>query len=48
MPQERPSGVPIGDVFRRRRAEVLKKGLREMARELNIAPSSNPTLPIAA
>ncbi|NOT01195.1 MAG: helix-turn-helix transcriptional regulator [Phycisphaerales bacterium] len=39
MPKKRPSGVPIGDVLRQRRAEVLKKGLREMARELNIAPA---------
>lgn len=29
----------IGDVIRRRRVEVLKKGLREMARELTIAPA---------
>ncbi|HOW70455.1 MAG TPA: helix-turn-helix transcriptional regulator [Phycisphaerae bacterium] len=29
----------IGDIIRRRRVEVLKKGLREMARELTIAPA---------
>ena len=30
---------PIGEVLRRRRVEVLKKGLREMARILSIAPA---------
>lgn len=30
---------PIGDVLRQQRIEVLNKGLREMARELNIAPA---------
>lgn len=29
----------IGDVLRTRRVEVLKKGLREMARQLDIAPA---------
>lgn len=29
----------IGDVLRARRVEVLKKGLREMARQLDIAPA---------
>ena len=29
---------PIGDILRSRRLEVLKKGLREMAGELGIAP----------
>lgn len=30
---------PIGDVLRTKRIEVLNKGLREMARELDIAPA---------
>ena len=30
---------PIGETLRGRRVEVLKKGLREMARLLNIAPA---------
>ena len=30
---------PIGEVLRIRRVEVLKKGLREMAKLLNIAPA---------
>jgi transcriptional regulator with XRE-family HTH domain len=30
---------PIGDVLRTRRVETLKKGLREMARILTIAPA---------
>ncbi len=30
---------PIGDILRGRRIEVLKKGLREMARTLDIAPA---------
>ncbi len=30
---------PIGDILRSRRLEVLKKGLREMARILTIAPA---------
>ena len=30
---------PIGDVLRSRRVETLKKGLREMARILGIAPA---------
>jgi len=30
---------PIGEVLRARRVEVLKKGLREMARLLDIAPA---------
>ena len=30
---------PIGEVLRRRRVEVLKRGLREMARILSIAPA---------
>ena len=30
---------PIGDVLRKRRVETLKKGLREMARILAIAPA---------
>ena len=38
----KPSGKqppPIGEVLRGRRVEVLKKGLREMARLLDIAPA---------
>lgn len=35
-PNPEPS---IGDIIRSRRVEVLKKGLREMARELAIAPA---------
>ena len=31
---------PIGEVLRTRRVEVLRKGLREMARLLNIAPAN--------
>lgn len=34
----KPPG-PIGEVLRIRRVEVLKKGLREMARLLDIAPA---------
>ena len=30
---------PIGEVLRQRRVEILKKGLREMAGELSIAPA---------
>jgi len=30
---------PIGDLLRRRRVETLNKGLREMAKELGIAPA---------
>lgn len=32
-------GPPIGDILRLKRVEVLKKGLREMARSLEIAPA---------
>jgi transcriptional regulator with XRE-family HTH domain len=31
--------TPIGEVLRRRRVEVLNKGLREMAKLLDIAPA---------
>lgn len=34
-----PKQEPIGDVLRTRRVDVLKKGLREMARILSIAPA---------
>lgn len=34
-----PSSLPIGEVLRVRRVEGLKKGLRETARLLNIAPA---------
>lgn len=34
-----PPKPGIGDIIRRRRVEVLKKGLREMARQLAIAPA---------
>lgn len=30
---------PIGEILRRKRVETLSKGLREMAKELNIAPA---------
>ena len=33
------SDAPIGEILRKRRLEVVKKGLREMARLLNIAPA---------
>lgn len=40
MAQKRPSRQqPIGEVLRTRRVETLKKGLREMARILSIAPA---------
>lgn len=41
MPRENRSNPkqPIGEVLRARRVEVLKKGLREMAGELSIAPA---------
>ena len=40
MAQKRPSRQqPIGEVLRARRVETLKKGLREMARILSIAPA---------
>lgn len=38
MAKNRPADGPIGDVLRQRRIEVLKKGLREMARLLDITP----------
>lgn len=38
MAKNRPSDGPIGDVLRQRRVDVLKKGLREMARLLDITP----------
>ena len=34
-----PQPEPIGEALRRRRVEVLNKGLREMARMLEIAPA---------
>lgn len=33
-----PKNTPIGEVLRRQRIEVVKKGLREMARLLDITP----------
>ena len=40
MAQKRPSRQqPIGEVLRTQRVEALKKGLREMARILGIAPA---------
>ena len=40
MAQKKPSRQqPIGEVLRTRRVETLKKGLREMARILSIAPA---------
>ena len=41
MPRENRSNPkqPIGEVLRARRVGVLKKGLREMAGELSIAPA---------
>ncbi len=38
-PRKQSLQEPIGDVLRRQRVEVLKKGLREMAGELDIAPA---------
>lgn len=38
MPPKKPKETPIGEVLRRRRTDVLKKGLREMARLLGITP----------
>jgi transcriptional regulator with XRE-family HTH domain len=34
-----PAKKPIGDILRQRRVEVLGKGLREMAKLLDIAPA---------
>ncbi len=39
MPQNLPNLAPIGERLRRRRIDVLNKGLREMARSLGIAPA---------
>jgi transcriptional regulator with XRE-family HTH domain len=40
MAQKRPSRrQPIGEILRAQRVETLKKGLREMARILGIAPA---------
>lgn len=39
MAKKRTSAVPIGDVLRQRRLDVLKKGLRELAGELGVAPA---------
>lgn len=41
MPRKpaKPADEPIGERIRRQRIEVLDKGLREMARELNIVPA---------
>lgn len=33
-----PKNMPIGEILRRQRIEVVKKGLREMARLLGITP----------
>lgn len=37
--RSQPEPKPIGEVLRERRNEVLKMGLREMAKELSIAPA---------
>lgn len=37
--QSKPAPATIGDALRARRVDVLKKGLREMAKLLNIAPA---------
>ena len=39
MSPKPPSNLPIGEALRVRRIEGLKKGLRETARLLNIAPA---------
>ena len=39
MPSDLPSQAPVGERRRRRRTEVLQKGLREMARALDTAPA---------
>lgn len=41
MAPKKPKGEqqPIGEILRSRRLDVLKKGLREMAAELTIAPA---------
>lgn len=39
MAKKTTSDAPIGEILRKRRLEVVKKGLREMARLLNIAPA---------
>lgn len=39
MAKRRPQPEPIGEALRGRRVEILKKGLREMARHLDIAPA---------
>jgi transcriptional regulator with XRE-family HTH domain len=41
MARQKPATDPptIGDILRARRVDVLKKGLREMAKLLNIAPA---------
>lgn len=39
MAKKRPAPIPIGEVLRQRRLEVLKKGLREVAGVLGIAPA---------
>lgn len=39
MAKKRSQPEPIGDVLRARRVAVLKKGLREMARQLDVAPA---------
>lgn len=37
--RSQPSPQPIGEILRGRRMDVLDKGLREMAKQLNIAPA---------
>ena len=39
MPRENASEIPIGERLRQKRTDVLKAGLREMARTLDIAPA---------
>lgn len=39
MPQDLPGHAAVGERLRRRRIDVLNKGLREMARTLGIAPA---------
>ena len=39
VPREKPSQLPIGERLRQKRTDVLKCGLREMARTLDIAPA---------
>ncbi len=39
MSSKNPSSLPIGEILRVRRIEALKKGLRETAKLLNIAPA---------